>query len=126
MALQASRFIFVSDFFQDGVVDKEAFMPPPRPVPHETSVITHGNNGPEWQTGVRIGLKRKRPIVLVGSAEFSDTDAHYANLCVEPSPTTVSRNHANLKGWHASDKLVRLLQAEVIASRSIFIVAPKS
>ena len=112
------------EYVHDGVIEKEAFLPPPHPRPYETSVIMHGNEGPEWRVGEQIGQSRKRPIPLVGSAEFSGEAIMAASLYMEPQPTTISRNHANLKGWHETDKMTRLMQAETIASLSEFCVAP--
>ena len=124
MKITASRFIYVPEFVHDGVIEKEAFLPPARPRPFETSVIIHDENGPEWNVGKKIGALRTHPVSLVGSAEFTSEMASVANLNVEPHPTAISRNHANLKGWDEVDKLQRLVQAEAIASLSEFCIIP--
>ena len=122
---QASRYIYVPGFVHDGRVEKEAFMPPESPRPYETSVILHDGESIDWSAGYRIGLARKNPRPLVGSAEFSEMDAALSELEIEPKPSSISPNHANLKGWDETDKLRRIAQAEMISRRSNFMVAPE-
>lgn len=122
---QASRFIYVSEFVHDGRVEKEAFMPPENPRPYETSVILHNGDDIDWGVGRRIGLGRKNQRQLVGTAEFSERDAVLSELRIEPAPSSISQNHANLKGWDETDKLRRIAQAEMISMRSDFWVAPE-
>ncbi len=120
---QASRFIYVPSFVHGGRVEKEAFMPPESPRPYETSVILHDGGGIDWSVGRRIGFARKNPRPLVGAAEFSKMDAVLSDLEIEPKPSAISPNHANLKGWDETDKLHRIAQADMISMRSDFVAA---
>ena len=120
---QASRFIYVPSFVHDGRVEKEAFMPPESPRPYETSIVLHDDEGIDWGVGRRIGLGRKNPRALVGSAEFSEMDAVLSELEIEPKPSSISPKHANLMGWDETDKLRRIAQAEMISMRSNFVAS---
>lgn len=122
----ASRFIYLSRFVCDGEVDKEAFMPDPKTRPLETSVIMHGDEGPDWGTGITIGRKRKTPMELVGVADTSDVDVQHVGLYIEPQPSTISKNHANIKGWDEEEKLKRLLQAAHLAATCKFFECRRS
>ena len=121
---RASRFEYVPEFVHDGRVEKEAFMPPEKPRPYETSVIMHDTNGIVWHAGFQIGLGRKNPKPLVGSAEFSEMDATLAELEMVPAPSSISPLHANLVGWDETDKLRRIAQADEISRRSVFFKTP--
>ena len=98
-------------------------MPPENPRPYETSVILHDGGSIDWGAGHRIGLARKNPRPLVGAAEFSEMDVALSELEIEPKPSSISPNHANLKGWDETDKLRRIAQAEMISMRSDFVAA---
>ena len=124
MVKEVSRFIYDSSYVIDGIIGKEAFIPPLKPRPFETSVSFHPNCPVDWERGECIGRKRRVPVELVGSAELDILDIKLAGMTHDDTSEGPYPCHANINGWDEFDELVRYGQADELAQRASFESPP--
>lgn len=125
MVKEVSRFIYNPAYVINGIVGKEAFLPPFKPRPYETSVSFHLHYPVDWGRGRAIGAGRKVPVQLIGSAELDVHDIKIAHMTHDDAGMGPYPAHANIKGWDEFSELARYDQADALAQLASYEAAPE-